>query len=426
MSNDVPTASLGSVSEDALPAFLDSTYSWIRLMMSLVIATVGSVGMWSIIVVIPLLEREFGSDRAEASLPFTTIMIGFGLGNLFVGKLVDRVGIFIPMAASAILLASGFYLSTLVTSIWQFAIIQGLFIGLGTGACFGPLMSDISHWFYKRLGIAIAAAASGNYFAGMLWPLYLKGIIENEGWRVAYMNVAFIILLVMLPLTFLLRRKRPTVKNVVGATSQSSEQSAPQRQSSGMTPRTLQLLMIVAGVSCCVAMSMPQVHIVAYCADLGYGITVGAEMLSLMLAGGIISRLVSGILSDYIGGVRTLLLGGILQCIALFLYIPFDGMVSLYIVSFVFGLSQGGIVPSYAIIVREYLPAHEAGQRVGLVVLATVMGMALGGWLSGYIYDLTRSYQAAFINGIAWNFVNIAIISIILFKTKAVKTPAIA
>jgi len=426
MSNDVPAASLGSVPEDTLPAFLDSTYSWVRLMMSLVIATVGSVGMWSIIVVIPLLEREFGSDRAEASLPFTTIMIGFGLGNLFVGKLVDRVGIFIPMAASAILLASGFYLSTLVTSIWQFAIIQGLFIGLGTGACFGPLMSDISHWFYKRLGIAIAAAASGNYFAGMLWPLYLKGIIETEGWRVAYMNVAFIILLVMLPLTFLLRRKRPTIKNVVGATSPSAEQSAPQRQSSGMTPRTLQLLMIVAGVSCCVAMSMPQVHIVAYCADLGYGITVGAEMLSLMLAGGIISRLVSGILSDYIGGVRTLLLGGILQCIALFLYIPFDGMVSLYIVSFVFGLSQGGIVPSYAIIVREYLPAHEAGQRVGLVVLATVMGMALGGWLSGYIYDLTRSYQAAFINGIAWNFVNIAIISIILFKTKAVKTPAIA
>ncbi len=426
MSNDVPAASLGSVPEDTLPPFLDSTYSWVRLMMSLVIATVGSVGMWSIIVVIPLLEREFGSDRAEASLPFTTIMIGFGLGNLFVGKLVDRVGIFIPMAASAILLASGFYLSTLVTSIWQFAIIQGLFIGLGTGACFGPLMSDISHWFYKRLGIAIAAAASGNYFAGMLWPLYLKGIIETEGWRVAYMNVALIILLVMLPLTFLLRRKRPTIKNVVGATSPSAEQSAPQRQSSGMTPRTLQLLMIVAGVSCCVAMSMPQVHIVAYCADLGYGITVGAEMLSLMLAGGIISRLVSGILSDYIGGVRTLLLGGILQCIALFLYIPFDGMVSLYIVSFVFGLSQGGIVPSYAIIVREYLPAHEAGQRVGLVVLATVMGMALGGWLSGYIYDLTRSYQAAFINGIAWNFVNIAIISIILFKTKAVKTPAIA
>ncbi|MEH6475502.1 MAG: MFS transporter [Sneathiella sp.] len=426
MSNDVPTASLGSVSEDALPAFLDSTYSWVRLMMSLVIATVGSVGMWSIIVVIPLLEREFGSDRAEASLPFTTIMIGFGLGNLFVGKLVDRVGIFIPMAASAILLASGFYLSTLVTSIWQFAIIQGLFIGLGTGACFGPLMSDISHWFYKRLGIAIAAAASGNYFAGMLWPLYLKGIIENEGWRVAYMNIAFIILLVMLPLTFLLRRKRPTVKNGVGATSPSAVQSGPQRQSSGMTTRTLQLLMIVAGISCCVAMSMPQVHIVAYCADLGYGITVGAEMLSLMLAGGIISRLVSGILSDYIGGVRTLLLGGILQCIALFLYIPFDGMVSLYIVSFVFGLSQGGIVPSYAIIVREYLPANEAGQRVGLVVLATVMGMALGGWLSGYIYDLTRSYQAAFINGIAWNFVNIAIISIILFKTKAVKTPAMA
>jgi len=426
MSDTPLSPSSGTLSDEVMPAFLDSTYSWVRLMISLLIATIGSVGMWSIIVVLPLIQTEFGSDRAAASLPFTAIMIGFGLGNLVVGKIVDRLGIFIPMAVSAVLLSSGFYLSTLVTSIWQFAIIQGLFIGLGTGSCFGPLMSDISHWFHKRLGIAIAAAASGNYFAGMLWPLYLKGIIEDEGWRIAYGNVAIIILVVMLPLAFCLRRQRPRVSTNLTETSATTQQSSPQKLSSGLSPNMLQFLMIVAGISCCVAMSMPQVHIVAYCADLGYGVTIGAEMLSLMLAGGIISRLLSGVLADYIGGVRTLLLGGIMQCIALFLYIPFDGMVSLYIVSLVFGLSQGGLVPSYAIIVREYLPAHEAGQRVGQVVFATVMGMALGGWLSGLIYDLTQSYQAAFINGIAWNFLNIGIISLILFKTKLKKSTAIA
>lgn len=388
------------------------------------IATVGSVGMWSIIVILPLIQEEFNVDRAAASLPFTAIMIGFGTGNVLVGRLVDRLGIFIPMLVSIALLACGFYFSTFVTNIWQYAIIQGLFVGLGTGACFGPLMSDISHWFSKRLGIAIAAAASGNYFAGVLWPLFLKTVLETDGWREAQITIAIIIIIVMLPLSLLLRRKRPIgTEPFIPATQATGEANT---KTTGLSPRALQFLMIVAGVSCCVAMSMPQVHIVAYCADLGYGIASGAEMLSLMLAGGILSRLASGIMADYIGGVRTLLLGSILQCIALFLYMPFDGLVSLYVVSFVFGLSQGGIVPSYAIIVREYLPAKEAGQRVGLIIFATVVGMAFGGWLSGLIYDLTRSYDAAFVNGIGWNFLNIGIMTFILFRSKSNREVAAA
>ena len=161
---------------------------------------------------------------------------------------------------------------------------------------------------------------------------------------------------------------------------------------------------------------MPQVHIVSYCVDLGYGPAVGAEMLSLMLLGGVGSRLVSGLLVDKLGGVKTLLIGSLAQCVALFLYLPSDALISLYVVSLVFGLSQGGIVPSYAVIVREYMPAREAGARVGFVLMATIMGMALGGWSSGLIYDLSGSYQLAFINGIAWNGLNIAIMLWLLMR----------
>jgi MFS family permease len=184
-----------------------------------------------------------------------------------------------------------------------------------------------------------------------------------------------------------------------------------------LTPGQLQALLIVAGIGCCVAMAMPQVHIVAYCVDLGFGMARGAEMLSLMLFGGIASRILSGMLADRIGGIYTLLLGAVLQCLALLLYLPYDGLASLYVVSLIFGLSQGGIVSSYAIVVREYLPAREAGRRVGAVITATIVGMALGGWMSGWIYDLTSSYQAAFLNGIAWNLLNIAMISLIIMKS---------
>ncbi len=186
----------------------------------------------------------------------------------------------------------------------------------------------------------------------------------------------------------------------------------------GLSLAQAQTLLCIAGVACCVAMAMPQVHIVAYCGDLGYGAARGAEMLSLMLACGIVSRLVSGAICDRIGGLRTLVLGSVLQGLALLLFLPFDGLVSLYIISALFGLFQGGIVPSYAIIVREHFPVREAGARVGTVLMATLFGMALGGWMSGKVFDLTGSYQAAFINGIGWNLLNLAIVVFLLTRVR--------
>ncbi len=187
---------------------------------------------------------------------------------------------------------------------------------------------------------------------------------------------------------------------------------------------TLLMLLVVAGVACCVAMAMPQVHIVAYCADLGYGPAQGAQMLSLMLAMGVISRLASGLIADRIGGLRTLLIGSFLQGVALFLYVFFDGLASLYVISALFGLFQGGIVPMYAVIVREFFPAAKAGATLGIVVMATLVGMAIGGWMSGFIFDLTGSYRLAFVHGLAWNLVNLSICVFLIWRQRPTPAPA--
>ncbi|TWG95465.1 sugar phosphate permease [Mesorhizobium sp. J18] len=394
-------------------AVIDGSYAWYRLAVAVLLGTIGSVGMWAFIVVLPSVQADFAVERAQASLPYTSTMIGFALGNVIIGRYVDRFGVALPVAVASAILGAGFILSAFSTSIWQFTILQ-LTVGFGCSATFGPLIADISHWFERRRGIAVAAVASGNYLAGVIWPGIINAALSDWGWRTTFALIGIFCVATIIPLTLLLRRR------ALHFDSQQGEEGVPavsRLKQIDLSPRTLQLLLIVAGLGCCVAMSMPQVHIVAYCVDLGYGVARGAEMLSLMLAGGIVSRLLSGFIADYIGGVRTLLLGSVLQCLSLFLYIPFDGLVSLYVVSLIFGLSQGGIVPCYAIIVREYLPAREAGQRVGIVVMATIAGMALGGWLSGWIYDLTGSYQAAFINGIAWNLLNIAAMILILLKT---------
>ncbi|MBF9029130.1 MFS transporter [Rhodobacterales bacterium HKCCE3408] len=396
---------------------LDSRYSWTRLAISLAIAVVGNVGMWAVIVVLPLVGQEFGVDRADASLPYTTTMIGFALGNFLIGRIVDRYGITWALTGAALVIGAGFASASLAPSIYVLSALQ-LLVGFGTASCFGPLIADVSHWFLRRRGIAVALIASGNYLAGAFWPWALRGVLEGPGWRTAYLILAIAALAVMIPLSQFLRAKLPDEARAAAVADQSARARA-----AGLSPNTLVWMLAIAGIGCCVAMSMPQVHIVALCTDLGYGPAVGAEMLSLMLMGGVASRLVSGLMADKLGGVLTLLIGSSLQCAALILYLPADGLTSLYLVSLVFGLAQGGIVPSYAIIVREYLPPAEAGARTGFVIMSTIVGMALGGWLSGLIYDLSGSYTLAFVNGIAFNALNILVMLAILTRTRVRGTP---
>ncbi|MGB3245489.1 MAG: MFS transporter [Sulfitobacter sp.] len=393
----------------------DGGYAWFRLCITLLVACTANAGMWLIITIMPSVEAEFGTSRAASSLPFTLIMIGFALGNFLIGRAVDRFGVTVSLVLAAFGIAAGMGLAILSHSIWLLSAAQ-LIIGLSSAVGFGPLIADISHWFVRKRGIAVALVASGNYLSGAIWPMVLAGTLQSSGWRVVYGIMIVVTLAGVVPLAMALRRQvSDSVKDAAQVASNLNVRT------SGLSPRALQYLLALAGIGCCVAMSMPQVHIVSLCVDYGFGAAVGAEMLSLMLMGGVVSRIVSGLVADRLGGVRTLLIGSVLQCIGLFLYLPAGGIVSLYLVSLVFGLSQGGIVPSYALIVREYMPAHQAGSRVGFVLMATILGMALGGWMSGVIYDLSGSYQLAFVNGIVWNGLNIALMVWLLSRSRPAK-----
>jgi MFS family permease len=398
------------------PSVADSPYAWLRLVVSLAITALSGVGMYAAAVALPAIQAEFSADRSAASLPYAALMVGFGLGGILMGRLSDRFGVMVPVLVGATGLSLGFLAAGNASSLWQFALANGLLIGmLGASAGFAPLVADTSLWFNRRRGIAVAICASGNYLAGAVWPPILQHYFDTVGWRTTFTGVGLFCFASIVPLAFLLRRRPPVLT--------AGESAALATKAIDVSRPALLLLLCVAGVACCVAMAMPQVHIVAYCGDLGFAAARGAEMLSVMLGFGIVSRLLSGWICDRIGGLRTLLLGSGLQAVALMLFLPFDSLASLYIVSAMFGLFQGGIVPSYAIIVREYFPASEAGAKVGLVIMCTLLGMALGGWLSGLVFDLTGSYRAAFLNGIGWNALNLCIAFFLLRRSLAPKVP---
>jgi MFS family permease len=398
-----------------------SGYAWRRLGVALSIGTIGSASLYIVSVVLPTIQAEFGVSRGDAALPYMFTLIGFGVGGLLMGRLADRFGIMVPLLIGAASLGLGFGLSAMAPNIWTLALAHGVLIGLfGSSAMFGPLIADTSLWFARRRGIAVAICASGNYLAGTVWPPLVQHFVAGYGWRATYQGIGLISFVTLTALALLMRPRPPAV----GAGASTAHTAAASARPFGLSPAAAQALLCVAGVACCVAMSMPQVHIVAYCADLGFGVARGAQMLSLMLGFGIVSRLVSGVICDRIGGLRTLLLGSALQGVALTLFLLFDGMVSLFVISALFGLFQGGIVPSYAIIVREHFPAREAGGRVGTVLMFTLFGMALGGWMSGKVFDLTGSYQAAFINGIGWNLLNMTIAIALLRRATRSGRPA--
>jgi len=446
------------------PAVADSPAAWLRLLASVALMVLGGCGMYVVIVVLPTVQAEFGVARGEASLPYTLTMVGFGIGSMLMGKITDRYGIMVAMFLGVVSLSVGFILAGMSGNLLQFALIHGLLIGmLGSSATFAPLIADTSLWFDRRRGIAVAICAAGNYVGGTVWPPVVQYFVESVGWRQTYYGIGIFCFITMLPLALRLRQRPPALgpapkkadveaaagaslgasgaagpsglsgsspsagvatggaigsgASAAGAAAAASAAAVHSSRPLGFSPGMLQVLLCIAGVACCVAMSMPQVHIVAYCYDLGYGAARGAQMLSLMLGFGIVSRLASGLICDRIGGLRTLLLGSVLQTIALVLFLPFDGLASLYVVSALFGLFQGGIVPSYAIIVRELYSPREAGTRVGAVLTATMLGMALGGWMSGAIFDLTGSYDAAFLNGIAWNLLNVGIVLLLMHRS---------
>jgi len=361
--------------------------------------------MWSVPVALPFVQADFGITRAAASLPYTLAMTGFAFGGVTMGRLCDRFGVVVAIMLGTLALGVGYVGAALVPTPLTFALMH-LFIGVGASATFGPLMADMSQWFIRHRGIAVAMAACGNYIGGVLWPPVLQHEMTSGGWRHTYLGVGMFCVVATLPFILALRRRAPAHPI---AWPLEAASTGPARNL-GVSPNALMVLLCVAGLACCVAMSMPQVHIVAYCGDLGYGPARGAEMLSAMLGFGILSRIGSGLIADRLGGATTLLIGSVLQGISLFLYLLFDGLVSLYIISALFGLFQGGIVPMYAIIVRQYFSPKEAGIRIGIVLMATLFGMALGGWMSGIIFDHTGSYRLAFLNGLIWNMANALIV----------------
>src|ERR1051326_1621793 len=213
---------------------VESTYAWLRLAASTAIGTVGCVGMWSYVVALPAVQADLGGTRAEVSLPFTASMLGFGVGCVLLGRVVDRFGIMVPIAAAAVLMGLGYIAVGQSANLWQLALAHAALIGFGSSAAFGPLVADLSPWFSRRRGLAVAICSCGNYLSGVIWPPIIQHFIATDGWRTAHVYMGLVCIAVILPLTLVLRRPAPMEMRIAdGAAAREA------REAVGLSPGAL-------------------------------------------------------------------------------------------------------------------------------------------------------------------------------------------
>jgi MFS family permease len=389
----------------------ESPVSWRIAVVSMLVISIGWGAPYLIAVALKPMAADLGSARSVPSLASSFAYIGIGVGGIFMGWWADRVGAMWTALVGSIMIGAGAMVASGGAE-WQLYIGYGVMIGLLGGAgLFAPLMANTSRWFHARRGTALAIVASGQQIAGACWPLVFRYALDRVGWRTTLFWYGALVLAVVPALCLMLRRRPPVVA-----------MSAPTHgmHKAGRTPEfasnLVQVVLCLAIVCCCVPMALPLAHLVAFCSDLGYAPARGTEMLTLLLVAAFMSRMIWGRMSDRIGGLKTILVGSAAQAVFLACYLFVDNLVALYAVSAAFGIGFGGIIPSYVLTVRDLFPASDAGWRIGTVLLFGLLGMALGAWIGGALYDWFAYYKPAFAVGVAFNVANLALIAGLLTR----------
>jgi MFS family permease len=399
-------------------AALDSRASWIACTVALICLGMSFGAPLITTVGLKTIAADMGGARSVPAAAASLAWLGSAVGGVFMGRVAHRFGIRVTVIGGALSVMLGLLVSSQGQP-WQLYVGHGLLMGfLGVGGLNAPLYVYVSHWFERRRGSALALLSSGNYIAGVVWPVLFESIIDRWGWRNAMIGYGVLEFVLIAVLAALFLKPPPAVPAVTPAA-----RAATRARVFGWNPNLVYCMIAAAGFLCCVPMAMPQGHLVALCTDHGISAPVSAAMLSLLLGVAFISRQAWGLISDRIGGLRTALISSAMQIVAVTGFLYVTEQFGLFTVSIAFGLGFSALIPAYVLAVREIFPPGEAYWRVPCILLMTGSGMAAGGWLAGYLYDGFGNYDPAFATGVAMNALNLVILVTLVWRGRR-PTPA--
>ena len=388
---------------------IETPYGWVVVFASLVLHSISLGAPTILFIALKPIAADLDTLRAVPSFAYSLMMIGAGLGGIAMGWWMDRRGVMEPVLFGSVMIGLGALLASHSDGRWSLFIATGLLIGLfGKAAMIAPLVANVTRWFDRRRGLAVAIITSGQGLAGAVWPAVVQYFNDLVGWRGTFLYFSVFVAVTMVPLAFLLRPRAP-----IPAADRSGGIPTGGRRVLDLPPHVAQGMLWLAAVGCCSAMSIPIVHLVSHVTDQGYSLEQGARVLSVLFMAAFVSRIGFGILADRIGGVRTLLIGSASMTVMLLAFAFTTSYVGLFVAALLFGLGFSGIMPCYPLIIRLLFPVREVGWRIAGHYLFSAAGMAFGGWLGGVIFDLTGDYSPAFLAGFAFTVMNFVVIAIV-------------
>ena len=405
-----PGIAAGIAAGPRAPASIESRQSWIAAWVTLGLLSVSFGATLLAVVGLKPITADLGTTRQLVALATALTWLGTGLGGMLMGPVAERLGIRCMVIAGAAMIALGLAVSA-SGNIWAILVGHVLFIGVfGNGALYAPLLVYITRWFDRRRGTALALIWSGQYIAGIVWPTLFEHAITAYGWRATMVGFA-VVVLVAVPIAALFLPRAPQAPPEFGFAD-----AGRRRQVLGMRPNTVLAILCIAIFACCVPMAIPQGHLVAFCSDIGIPPAEGAAMLSVLLAGALVSRMFWGWLTDRIGGLQTVLAASACQALAVAAFLTTQNEAGLFAISAAYGLGFSGIVPAYIIAIRELYPSREASWRVPTLLFVGMGGMAFGGWFAGALYDHFGFYAPAFAIGALFNLFNLALVGFLVLR----------
>jgi MFS family permease len=348
------------------------------------------------------LINEFGWTRATTSGAYSLSSIVMGLLAIAMGKLTDRFGPRIVMTICAILLFLGFWLMSKIVTTWQLYVFYGLIIGIGMGGSFVPLMSTVVRWFFKRRSMMTGIVAAGISIGTLIGPPTTHRLITNYGWRISYAILGVTVFAAVILIAQLLKRDPAEVGQLAYGEINISEKNSSKPLDNVLSFKeaihTRQFWVVFFMFFCLGFMTFAIiVHLAPHAIELGISAAVAANILATIGGLNMIGRIIMGRVADIIGSKQAFVIGFILMAIALFFLVPSKMMWIIFVLAGLFGFANGTCVASQSPLVALLFGLSSHGVILGFLAFGFTTGGAFGPWLAGLIFDITNSYQFAFL-----------------------------
>lgn len=383
-------------------------YGWLMVAISAVLSGCAVGLISSITMFLVPLSADLGWQRGETALAYGIGAVGIGVGGIFMGLLADRFSTRPVVMFGVLGTAVPLYLLSTLESTLELYIYYALLGGLGAAAIFTPMVVNVGYWFHANKGLALGISTAAQSAGHALFPFAISFLIVAVGWRDSYLALSASTLAVMMVLALFVRVPPGHAERMAAARAEETRTASAGGDNG---PVIILGWLSVATIFCCITMATPLMHVTPLALDKGFAADQAATVYAVVGLSAIIGRILYGKLADRIGGIRTYLVGSTLQTALVFWYTQIDTIEGLYFMSVAYGLGFAGVMTSIIIVIREHVPVHRQGVAMGVVGLLGWLGMGVGGYQAGYLYDLSGGYAWPFGAAVLAGVVNMALVA---------------